>query len=1331
MLKRHKVDRMVKKIVLACAVFALSLVGALSGARADGPQETARRVLQMTGVEGGLVVHYGCGNGRLTAALRAHDGFLVQGLARESEPVKKARKYVRSTGKYGPVSVQQWNAERLPYVDNLVNLFVATEPPDVPRQEIMRVLAPGGVACVLRDGKWTKSVKQRPDTIDEWTHHFHDATNNAVARDKVVGPPRHMQWQGWPRWARHHDRMASLSACVTAGDRLFYIMDEGPRAAIMLPPRWRLVARNAFSGKILWKREIPRWHPHLWPMKSGYAQLPRRLVASGDRVYTTLGLEEPLKCLDAATGETIRTYPDTRCTREVLFSDGVLYVVAKKAPPIHEDFRPAYKGHMWNAMRRAAHDWPWDETERRIMAMEADTGEVLWSSSQHVAPLSLAIGEDGVYFHDGMRVVRLDRQTGRKMWESGKVAIHFPYPGKTRGEDWAPESIKRAFVPTSFGPSLVVHGDTVLFAGGDDTMTALSADEGKKLWTEEHLYSGHFSPQDLFVIDGLAWSGETASGRGSGLFVGRNLRTGAAERKIECDADVFFMHQRCYPGKATERYFIPSWTGTEFVSLKDGHWDINHWVRGGCVYGNMPANGLLYATPHSCACYMVGKLYGFNALAPASQSRDRLLGTAEENRLHRGTAYGKVEQTGDPGKEDWPTYRHDSERSGSTGTAVPADLKVKWRVEPGGKISSPVIANGRIYVNRIDSHAVCALDEQTGRTEWTFTAGGRVDSPPTIWRGRAFFGCADGWVYCLRASDGALVWKFRAAPRDYRLSAFDQLESPWPVHGSVLVQDGELYCVAGRSAFLDGGMRFLRLDPETGRKISETKLDSKYPDTGKNLQSGIQHHNIAVGLPDVLSSDGEHVYMRTQRFTMKGVREDIGPHSGDRVREAAPQAGEGVHLFSPIGFLDGSWWHRSYWVYGRRFAQGAGGYPAAGHYAPAGRIMVVGQNGVYGYGRKPQYFTWTTPLEYRLFGAAREFKQVEVPVHRGPRGKRPRIKGTRPIINWSHEVPLQARGMVLAGDRLFIAGHPDVVDEERAFNRLNQEKFQRKLHRQRAALEGKEGALLRVVSPADGSKLAQYRMDSPPRWDGMAAANGRLYVATLDGELLCLGAEGQDLSEYSQPEREIENPDLVGHWSFDEGKGRLARDSSERYNDGQVIASWVDGKFGTGLEFDGKDDRVQVADHETLNFTGSITIAAWARPGKQQKDIPLIVFKGRQTGQYIMRVTPNNRLFATFWKEGKRTTKIETDQPLSDGWHHVAVTYDPAGSKKLRLYVDGRLAKEKVDDGGWGEPRGRDLTISGRNNQAYHGLLDEVYLYNRALSPDEVKALAERTPDSE
>ena len=280
-----------------------------------------------------------------------------------------------------------------------------------------------------------------------------------------------------------------------------------------------------------------------------------------------------------------------------------------------------------------------------------------------------------------------------------------------------------------------------------------------------------------------------------------------------------------------------------------------------------------------------------------------------------------------------------------------------------------------VFLASKDTHTVYALDANSGTELWHYSAGGRVDSPPTIYEGRVLFGAADGYVYCLRAADGVLMWRFCAAPLDRRLVAFDQVESVWPVPGSVLVQEGVLYCVAGRSMFLDGGLHLWRLEAQTGAIRSQTVLDDREAATGKNLQDFVSWLNMPVALPDVLSSDGRLVYMRSQPFHLDGTRLPLEkmPAAADADQGAPPatQDPEHAHLFSPTGFLDDDVWHRSYWMYGSRFVSGWCGYYLAGKVAPAGNILVFDDAQVYGFGRKPQYWRWTTPMENQLFAAGK------------------------------------------------------------------------------------------------------------------------------------------------------------------------------------------------------------------------------------------------------------------------------------------------------------------------------------------------------------------------
>ena len=625
----------------------------------------------------------------------------------------------------------------------------------------------------------------------------------------------------------------------------------------------------------------------------------------------------------------------------------------------------------------------WTGGVSRLLAAEASTGKVLWRHESAVVPLSLAVSDGRAVFHDGSLVHCLDAKTGLEMWRSA------PVPMVSR-------------IMSFFAPTMVVREGVVLFAGGEesglvkstggatksDTLTALDAATGKVLWTAKHPPSGYSSPEDLFVTGGLVWSGGVSNGNLPGVFTGRRLRTGEVVRSFEAaDVDTYWFHHRCHRGKATDDFLMVSRTGIEFVDPKTGHWDINHWTRGGCLYGIMPANGLVYAPPHACACYPESKTFGFNAMAAGMP---KSLEIEAPKRLEKGPSFAESSggkpaddspipqsQVRNPQSADWPTYRHDAARSGASPGHVADSLAEAWATELRGRLSSVTVADGTLFVAEVDRHSVHALDASTGRRKWSFVAGGRVDSPPTIHGGLAVFGCVDGFIYCVRVADGQLAWRFRAAPADERIMAFEQIESRWPLHGSVLVHDGDLYAIAGRSLFLDGGLRLCRLDAVTGRLISEVVLDRRDPDSGDDVQSHVKRLTMPVALPDVLSCDGSHMYMRSQVFDMAGKRLELAPVSGGLGSHAAVQEGATKHLFASAGFLDDTWFHRSYWVYGRKFEGGWNSYYLAGKRAPAGKLLVADEKQVYGFGRQPKYFKWTVPMEFHLFAAPRMQREAK------------------------------------------------------------------------------------------------------------------------------------------------------------------------------------------------------------------------------------------------------------------------------------------------------------------------------------------------------------------
>ena len=553
-------------------------------------------------------------------------------------------------------------------------------------------------------------------------------------------------------------------------------------------------------------------------------------------------------------------------------------------------------------------------------------------------------------------------------------------------------------------------------------------------------------------------------------------------------------------------------TGTEFVDVKTGEWSLHHWVRGACLYGIMPANGLLYAPQHPCSCYIGAKMYGFTALAPADASEQALQPIPDNKRL---TVYGQTasafpkQQAQEPG--EWPTYRGDIARSGLiSGMGKPS--KMKWSVEFPGRLTQPVIADQKVLVADKDNPVLCAYTADTGTPIWRFTPGGRIDSSPTVYKGLVYFGASDGFIYCLSLGDGALRWKYQAAPAVAQHMFFERMEATHPVHGNVLVMNDRLYTVAGRSMFTDGGIRFLILDALTGRKIKEHLMDDKVPGTDEPLQMRHEILNMPQALSDLLSSNGEKIFMRYQPFDLEGNRLDLmfdgklyGYEPNTYATDVAAihkklggedQRGPDAHLFSGTGFLDDSWWHRTYWIYGNYHASGHSGYTQAGSQgAPAGRMITFDKDRIYTWGRLRWYFKWSEEYMYHLHAKNYDYED-----------------------QWSVMLPILVRAMVASDDRLFVLGPKELMRQDKIKMFIGEQDTQEVMVEQEKALNGETGSMLLTVDKNTGKILTAHTLETAPLLDGMAGGYGNLYVSTTDGKLCCLSSNGEALAALSAEE---------------------------------------------------------------------------------------------------------------------------------------------------------------------------------------------------------------------
>ncbi len=1069
---------------LTVLTLAFGMTADVTTTLAETADEAAHELLHQAGFRGGLIVHLGCETGELTAALGAQDGATVQGLDADAGNVARAREHIHSRGRYGPVSASVWDGRRLPYADNLVNLLVvesAATPQEVEAaREMLRVLAPGGTMLVRRGGQWRKTVKPRPAEIDEWTHYLHGPGNNAVADDSVVGPPRHVQWIGGPAFARSHEFNSSLAAMVSAGGTIYYIWDEGPIGVgdPRFPGRWSLLARDAFNGALLWRRPMPEWGWQHWhdaarwnTPRERYRMLrylppvlPRRLVAAGGKVYVTLAYDAPVTVLDGATGEVVRVLEATAPTDEIVHAgDGVLALSIREpesdvgdlmaTPPVHS----------------------------RIAVFDAGSGEELWRSEpEMLAPVTLAVHDGRVVYSTYDDVVCRDLQSGRELWRN----------------DAAPSL--RSHRNTA--GTLVVYGRVVLYTPeekrddytkpGAGRLHAFCLETGELRWRTErpHYGPGITNQPDVFVAGGLVWGGDArgrpAVDRGTDVErQGRDPRTGEVKRTVAVEKLVSpGHHYRCYRSKATQRYLLLPKRGVEFLDLTGDDHMRHDWLRAPCIYGVVPANGMLYVPPHQCVCYPGVLLDNFNALIAQA---DAVAGPPEprpEERLERGPAGVDVGDgswelgVGKSEGAEWPMYRADARRRGSVATTVDVDgLEPRWHIELDQGATPPVVAEGVLLVAEKDGHTVHAVDARSGERRWRYTAGGRIDSPPTVHRGRVLFGSADGWVYCLRLTDGELAWRFMAAPRKRRVAAFGQFESAWPVHGSVLVQDDPTaappravaYGMAGRSSFLDGGLWLYGLDAETGELLHQARLESPRPDPHRDTGAD---HAMDGAKADLLVSDGSDLYFLQERFAADLTRlTDRSPMRGRGVRAyaAAPdRSATGKRLIATGGLLDGTYAEGTFWTYSDRWP---GWDRVIGNVPGFGQLLVFDDRTVYGVNVFTERIAirrgFTPGRGYRLFARHHDANED----------------------TWSVRVPVRIRAMVLAGDTLFFAGPPDEVPPDDPL----------------AALEGRRGAALWAVSAADGEKLLEMPLDAPPAFDGLIAAGGRLYLSTADGRVVC------------------------------------------------------------------------------------------------------------------------------------------------------------------------------------------------------------------------------------
>ncbi len=212
---------------------------------------------------------------------------------------------------------------------------------------------------------------------------------------------------------------------------------------------------------------------------------------------------------------------------------------------------------------------------------------------------------------------------------------------------------------------------------------------------------------------------------------------------------------------------------------------------------------------------------------------------------------------------------------------------------------------------------------------------------------------------------------------------------------------------------------------------------------------------------------------------------------------------------------------------------------------------------------------------------------------------------------------------------------------------------------------------------------------------------------------------------------------LIAHWKFDESSGITASDSAGS-NDGTLAnmdgsTDWVSGKVGNALDFDGTDDIVNVGSPSALDDLTTYSICAWVKWRASTND-PRIYVKDDGTGSNGVRLSLDEYSERLVFRHGRSTqdgtwTSNDDSMPIDDEWRHVCVTYD-AGStaNDPSFYINGtsfQVTEMDTPSGSVDSDASYDATIGNRPDLArtLDGQLDDVRVYNRILSADEVSTL--------
>jgi len=736
-------------------------------------EEEAQSILDQSGVSGGLCLVVGAKSPQLSETLADRSSLYVQMLQPDQVNASLwGMRVARSSGRE-QLAVRHALFASEHYSSKLFNLIVVDDAASLGRADlagIFRILAPHGVVMFrsLPDGfaAKAKQLDMQPVKISGWGASF-----RRPIKPEQWKLPLALKWKAGPR-----SQIANGYTGIATGDgKLLYMERLEVDAGDLNQSAAVVFARDAHNGRTLWTWEAPGG----WNVYNSLA------ITSDGQLFVRCGNHKVFR-LDSATGKVLaEVVSNVRREARISLLNDDLFCLG---------------GDVYSTK----------------------TGKLLWKFPKHkYQPMRGIIVGDHICFCDGINLHSRRLADGVERWRKAVPKQPAPFGSLSRAGDYLMIRMK----------------DNARRGGSRDEcrIVILNPTDGSVRWSYTwkvriSANERYFDASDVkltTVGDNLLmyYRHNREDSYDDEVVVTRlKLGTGKVDFENRVLNNVGDYHG-CFPELLLGDYiaYYDLW-----INKKTLETSLNKMPHPACFFGMTSGNGLVYNFPSR-------KSGPITAVGPVdATSKDVPSGNAL-------STFAKATTSEETKPDDWPMFRGNVAGGNATKSRLGAQWVKAWETSVGqrGKpfglmtsqrtgLTQAVSAYGLVVVSDIDGQRVVALDAADGKEQWVYHVGGRVEFPPTLYRGLCLFAARDGWVHCLDAETGKLVYKLRVAPQELFIGGGGKLESKWALSSDVLIANGRAHV-----SYEGGGLAF---HPETG-EVVELEQPGDIG-TGKNSAPG-------------------------------------------------------------------------------------------------------------------------------------------------------------------------------------------------------------------------------------------------------------------------------------------------------------------------------------------------------------------------------------------------------------------------------------------------------------------------------------------------------------